>query len=448
MSTPRAFAGLVLVCSALGSAGPAAASANIGGVVSLVGGAGLCNVSASVPQSTAQDSFMLGRSTGCAGTAADAQIRGSAATASVGLRAASSGDGLGSSQVAAQVRLMDQWQINVPAGTPLGTINLPLSLDLEGSISGAAVYAPQFGRYLDYDLHIGLPFSFNVLSATGTVSTTGAFSQTFNGSIAWQYTGQPLQAAIDLNLMMFGLNEGTLNFYNSASASILLPAGFSATTSSGLPLVFAPVPEPSPAALLAAGLAFLMLAMNWRCGTPPLDFVGFAIQYREPCGTRFFTLKDRLAFESTPSTVQLSTLVLPIQSFRWVHFPFNADMAGAFVYRVTPVFMNARDEISHGPAQEAEIELRRETFPGLLNVSFTRGFVSSQAFVDHFANQDGIRTLLPANAEQGLDFKPTHSQAAKALAWTGFEARSALLELLDQGRWPTPARRRAWWPTT
>jgi hypothetical protein len=64
---------------------------------------------------------------------------------------------------------------------------------------------------------------------------------------------------------MPGLTEGALDFYNSAAASILLPAGFSATTSSGLPLVFAPtpVPEPSPAALLLAGLACVGLARRW-----------------------------------------------------------------------------------------------------------------------------------------------------------------------------------------
>lgn len=183
------------------------------------------------------------------------------------------------------------------------------------------------------------------------------------------------------------------------------------------------------------GEGMALLAMNWRRGTPPLDFVGFAIQYQEPGGTRFFTLKNRLAFAGPagpPSTVQMSTLVSPIQSFRWVHFPFNADLPGAFIYRVTPVFMNARDELSQGPAQEVSIELRRETFPGLMNVCFTRGFVSSQAFVDHFANADGITTLLPAKAEEGLSFKPTHPQSVKALAWMGFEGRSAILELLDQ----------------
>ena len=37
---------------------------------------------------------------------------------------------------------------------------------------------------------------------------------------------------------------------------------------------------------------------------------------------------------------------------------------GSFIYRVTPVFMNALDELSYGEAQEVAIELRRETYPG------------------------------------------------------------------------------------
>jgi phosphatidylserine/phosphatidylglycerophosphate/cardiolipin synthase-like enzyme len=89
--------------------------------------------------------------------------------------------------------------------------------------------------------------------------------------------------------------------------------------------------------------------------------------------------------------------------------------------------------LSLGEPQEAAIELRRETFPGQLNVTFTRGFVASQAFVDRFESRGPISKLLPRNADEGLDFKPTHPAAKEALAWMGFEARSAILEVLDQG---------------
>lgn len=183
------------------------------------------------------------------------------------------------------------------------------------------------------------------------------------------------------------------------------------------------------------GDGMALVAMNWKKGKPPQDFVGFAIEYKEPKGTKFFVLKNRLGFRGSSGDVnpdKLSTMRSPIQKFRWVHFPRNAELAGEFVYRVTPVFMNDKEELSYGEAQQAAIELRRETFPGLLNVTFTRGFVSSQAFVDRYASAGDISTLLPADADAGLDFIPTHPKAVEALAWMGFEARNAILEVLDQ----------------
>jgi phosphatidylserine/phosphatidylglycerophosphate/cardiolipin synthase-like enzyme len=186
---------------------------------------------------------------------------------------------------------------------------------------------------------------------------------------------------------------------------------------------------------LHRGDGMTLVAMNWKDDKPPRDFVGFAIEYREPGGDRFFPLKNRLAFPGPAGSVnpnRLSTMFSPIQKFRWVHFPRNAELPGKFVYRVTPVFMNAADELSYGEPQEAAIELRRETYPGKLNVAFTRGFVSSQAFVDRYESAGPISTLLPARADDGLTFVPTHPKAEQALGWMGFEARHAILEVLDE----------------
>ena len=136
---------------------------------------------------------------------------------------------------------------------------------------------------------------------------------------------------------------------------------------------------------LHRGDGMTLLAMDWKVGKPSQDFVGFAIEYKEPDGDRFYALKNRLSFRPAsgrgvnPNTK--STILSPIQKFRWVHFPRNAELPGEFTYRVLPVFMNNNDELSYGEAQEVAIELRRETYPRLLNVTFTRGFVSSQAFV-------------------------------------------------------------------
>jgi phosphatidylserine/phosphatidylglycerophosphate/cardiolipin synthase-like enzyme len=186
---------------------------------------------------------------------------------------------------------------------------------------------------------------------------------------------------------------------------------------------------------LYRGDGMTLLAMDWKDSKPPRDFVGFALEYKEPDGDRFWTIKNRINFPNPDGSVnkeRTSSLFSPVQKFRWVHFPVNADKQGEFTYRVTPVFMSASGELSYGEAQEAGIVLARETYPGKLNITFTRGFVSSQAFVDRYVTAtDGLDTLIPATADEGLDFVPTHPKAGEALQWMGFEARSAILDVLD-----------------
>jgi phosphatidylserine/phosphatidylglycerophosphate/cardiolipin synthase-like enzyme len=184
------------------------------------------------------------------------------------------------------------------------------------------------------------------------------------------------------------------------------------------------------------GDGMVLLGMNWKGGKkPPADFVGFAIEFRAPGAQKFFALHNRLTFPGADAgdPKAHSSLRAPIQKFRWVHFPFNAELAGAFTYRVTPAFMNDADTLRYGEAQTADVVLARETYPGKLNIAFSRGFVSSQAFVDRYESRGPVNTLVPTtDAKFGLDFTPTHRDKTKALRWMGFEARSAILELLDE----------------
>src|SRR5580658_2829332 len=140
------------------------------------------------------------------------------------------------------------------------------------------------------------------------------------------------------------------------------------------------------------GDGMCLVAMNWKDGKPPVNFVGFSIEYQQPGDPTFYPLKNRLCFSNADPTDpnRFSTLQSPIQKFRWVHFPRNADLAGDFTYRVKPVFMNQQDQLSYGDTQEAKIQLNRQTYPDQLNVAFTRGFVSSQAFVNRYQSVRGI----------------------------------------------------------
>ncbi|MFC0399732.1 phospholipase D-like domain-containing protein [Paraburkholderia rhizosphaerae] len=187
---------------------------------------------------------------------------------------------------------------------------------------------------------------------------------------------------------------------------------------------------------LHRGESMVLIAMNWRNGEPPDNFVGWFISYLEPGGSKPFELKNRLGFDyrkGQPSEDLASTKVAPIQKFRWVHFPFHAENAGTFRYKVEPVFMDADGKLSYGEAQEADIDLGIDTYADELNVAFTRGFVSSQAFVDRYQKDDHtIDELIPDEPDDGLSFKPTHPDAAKALAWMGFEAQEAIIGLLDE----------------
>jgi hypothetical protein len=194
--------------------------------------------------------------------------------------------------------------------------------------------------------------------------------------------------------------------------------------------------QTSPITLkLYRGDGMCLLGMNWREGEPPDHFVGFAIEYKAPDSDRFYSLTNRLTFEGADTDANYwlkYSKYSPIQKFRWVHFPYNAEQSGDYTYRVTPVFMDEQDHLQYGETQEASIELNRETYPDKLNITYTRGFVSSQAFVDFYESEGAISTLLPANSEEGLTFLPTHPKKVEAYRWMGFEARSAILEVLDK----------------
>lgn len=205
-----------------------------------------------------------------------------------------------------------------------------------------------------------------------------------------------------------------------------MAAGFEATGSN----------DEAPFTLrLRRGEGMALVSMNWRDGQPPDDFVGFEIERKAPGGD-FKPLRNRIAFPTEDGKVDPETKssdLSPFQKFRWVDFPPNPNVSGKFGYRVTPVFMDEQDALTYGEAQTASVELGGDTYPGVLNVAFTRGFVSSQAFVDRFADEDdSIADLIPEEATEGLAFEATNPKAEEAWDWMGFEARRAIHGLLDE----------------
>jgi hypothetical protein len=179
---------------------------------------------------------------------------------------------------------------------------------------------------------------------------------------------------------------------------------------------------------LYRGEGMVLAAMNWKTGTPPRDFVGFAIEYKNPNRTTFSAVRSTKNFPGGPPN-EKSTKA-PFQRFRWVVFPWEGFTEGEYAFRVTPMFMDEQGTLTGGDPQEAKLELARETYPGKLNVSFTRGFVLSQAFVNQYQDDGPIQTLIASEHDDPLTFTPTHPEASDALPWMGFEARRAILAVL------------------
>jgi phosphatidylserine/phosphatidylglycerophosphate/cardiolipin synthase-like enzyme len=184
------------------------------------------------------------------------------------------------------------------------------------------------------------------------------------------------------------------------------------------------------------GDGMVLLAMNWRKGKPPRDFVGFAVEYKEPQQKEFWAVENSIGFpgqRKNKKYPRIPSTQAPFQKFRWVHFPKNAQKDGQFHYRVTPMFMDEGGALSKGEPQEALVALMRDTIPGKVNVSFTRGYVSSQSFVKNFAPPDrSLSGLIPDKSDLGLKFVAKQKNAAKAHAWMGFEARESVHDLLDE----------------
>ena len=160
------------------------------------------------------------------------------------------------------------------------------------------------------------------------------------------------------------------------------------------------------------------------------DLAGFAVQCIPPKG-KPYPLLNRLTFtravtaETTPGQRRFTpTDEAPLQTFRWTHFPFDV-MPGEFRYRATAMLFKqgAKTAIEPGPEVEVALDLMDEGFEKF-DLAFTRGYLSSQAYADHFDNAP----FQPKNPTIDFDTKPFE----KRWAWLGFHARRLIFDFLDE----------------
>ena len=265
-----------LAAVALLATSPVASAATIGGVASSVVGSSPFNVDGcqsikSVPLDTVQDSFSLGSSIACRGESASVNLRGNAATASIGLQALANSGADRGAQANALVGLSDRWTFVLPGSVKTGTIlTIPVSFILHGTVGSGSSPAGSPFPFLDYVYSIIDPQQgFSQFQETGSIKSPGVFAETFSGPIKLINRGPGLGmiADVEMSLSVPGLTTGSVDFLNTAEISLLLPDGVSVRTSSGVPIDFdtaSKIPEPGTWALLAGPLGWLISRMIRR----------------------------------------------------------------------------------------------------------------------------------------------------------------------------------------
>lgn len=174
-----------------------------------------------------------------------------------------------------------------------------------------------------------------------------------------------------------------------------------------------------------------LLAFDLSADRASPDFVGFTIEVKYPGAQQWGALHNRLAFAypERDRPRSYSSRTAPFQKFRWIHVP-GETREGEFRYRITAKYMRPDGSLVAGDSVENAISLAPQTIDGFVNVGFTRGFASSQAYADRFHNE--TRILPPLGSTDAANLEHDMAPFPKHYEWLGFEARRLVAQTLDE----------------
>lgn len=157
---------------------------------------------------------------------------------------------------------------------------------------------------------------------------------------------------------------------------------------------------------------------------------GFAIRRKAVDGDTWTWLGNRLSFAGdytkTGGGKFFASRVAPFQKFWWVDFP-SSDAQSTFCYEV--VVKRFVQDQSDQLQDDQSVQLTIDVAPfveGGIEVAFTRGYLSSQAYADEFDNKP-YEPKRPAG-QWKFDWKPYEAQ----WAWLGAHARTSIANFLTE----------------
>lgn len=189
------------------------------------------------------------------------------------------------------------------------------------------------------------------------------------------------------------------------------------------------------------GDAMTLLAFNIDESLLKSNFVGFSVKYKTPSGSSNF-LTNRINFVGDGKLTDSD--LAPFQKFRWIHVPgtfhqnLNSPKYGTYSYFVTPRYWNAQNNALEPLDQNLTVDLKIEVDrfeDRSLGISFTRSFLTSQAFVRRFGNNNNLiptgSWLFDTSAtfctNEGVNY--TYEDVYQ---WLGFNARKKVVDLLEE----------------
>lgn len=163
---------------------------------------------------------------------------------------------------------------------------------------------------------------------------------------------------------------------------------------------------------------------------------GFSVRVTPQKGQPYW-VKNRLGFTTALTSEKglndkggkyIDSDQAPLQMFRWVHFPPGG--AGTYRFDVTARYFDdpKTPTLKDGPRVSLQVEFSDQE-DASVSVGMTRGYVSSQAFIQQFG---GTADLWPKNNPTPPLFDT--APYARKYAFLGAHARELLFGLLDEAR--------------
>jgi hypothetical protein len=176
---------------------------------------------------------------------------------------------------------------------------------------------------------------------------------------------------------------------------------------------------------------------------------GFTIACKPP-GKEEYYLWNQLQFEhpdlhaQDPSEPPSSSANAPFHKFRWLHVP-GLDhqglkpVMGQYTYTVTPRYFDGDGSLlALDRALGTSIDVLVDGFEkDSLQLAFTRGYVQSQGYVNHFGStarivRRGADLLYDTSDVAGTNPDGEEFTYAEEYGWLGYTARATIFALLDE----------------